>query len=121
MKTALRKVVLSTATLLLLLALVSPVISASDSTSIADSGMAPTNTGGYVPPDMAADEAPVEEKLEEEASPEAEPEASGPEEILDDAPQEEEDPVSSDTVTSSKEKGRGNAYGFIRNNFRKSK
>ena len=139
-KTSLKKLVFGTAALFLLMAMVTPAISASlvPISLTADNSEPSSSTSGYtdtsystlntpVPPAQPSGElesqpiTPVDPTEEGETSePSPEPEAIPPE-----APQEEEVPVDPEVVYPEEEKGKGkgkgNGQGFLLNNFKKSK
>ncbi len=128
MKAYLRRVAISAAALFLLIALVAPVISASDGTNTngtATYSATDQINQGYSVPIQQVYEYPddQEPKLEPKLEPEPEPvpqvePAQETEEISADMPQEDEDPAS-----PAKKNGKGKsipqAFGFWRNLLRK--
>ncbi len=127
MKAYLRRVAISATALFLLIALVAPLISASDDTNtIGTSTYSATNqiNQGYSAPVQQVYEYPDDQDREPETepAPQMEP-AQETEEISADMPREDEDPASPDYSTSAKINGKGQsippAFGFWRNLLRK--
>ena len=140
MKTCLKKVVFGAAVLFLLMAIVTPAISASNAltSSATDYSEPNSSTSGYTDTSFSASNTPVY-TTQPSSDPASEPiapvdsieenpksdESAEPEEIPPEAPQEEEVPVDPDIVYpekgNGKGKGKGNGQGFLLNNFKKSK
>ena len=128
MKGYLRKVVISTATLFLLIALVAPAISANTAINTTDPGCAPTpdamdSTSSAAPETYSNEEPgaaePGNEVIELEPPREEEQSEEDPPEI----PQEEEDPMAPELPSSEMdgEKSKGHGQGYLRNLEKKSK
>jgi len=118
-------VAISATALFLLIALVAPVISASDDTNTGGtSTYIATNqiNQGYSAPVQQVYEYPDDQEPEPEPVPQVEP-APETEEISADMPREGEDPASPDFSASAKKNGKGKsipqAFGFWRNLLRK--
>lgn len=136
MKAYLRRVVISAAALFLLMALVAPVISGTDTVPASSSGYAPvssitsySNQGSTVQlPDANGEPQLIESTAEPEKQDEAQAEEeqsepySEPEVISPDMPQEDEDPASPEIAYPKFNNGKSNpqGQGFLRNLLRKA-
>lgn len=119
MKVYPKKVVISAAALFLLMALVAPAISASDTISNTGSGYAAPVTQVNEEPELIE---PVSEPEPERPLPEAEEseQSAGTGEMPADIPQEEKDPLCQEITYLEEPRGKSNAHGkgFLRNLLR---
>lgn len=136
MKAYLRRVVISAAALFLLMALVAPVISGTDTAdgfnsgcvpqpstpSYTDSGNAAPDANDYIEPQLTEPVSDPEKQDDPLAEEEQSEPYNEPEVISPDMPQEDEDPASSEIAYPKFNHGKSNpqGQGFLRNLLRKA-